>query len=432
MTEPEKPAETEAGPGTGRPRAWLNRNVVGAGVTSALGDVAHESATAILPGFLAVLGLPAAPAALGVIEGVSDATASFTKLGAGFLSDRLGHRKPMVLAGYAITAAAQACFVFAGGWPLILLGRTTAWFGRGIRGPLRDAILAESIPEGARGRAFGFHRAADTLGAVAGPLLGVLLLGLLQGQAPADPTRPFRVVFGCSLIPGFLAVLCFGLLVRERSRPPNRSMKFWATVRGTPAAFRRYLLAVGIFGLGDFAPTLLILAATQLLAPRWGAVRAAEFAAGLYLWRNVVYAAASFPTGILADRIGHRPVLVGGYALGAVTALLAALAFVQPEPSVALLILVFTAAGVYIAVEDTVEGAVTADFLPAASRGTGYGMLGTVNGVGDLVASSSVGILWVTVSPVVAFATAAGLMAAGTAAMLAFRTAATDSPGKTP
>ncbi len=144
-----------------RPKSrWLNRTVLGAGITSALGDFCYETTNAILPGFFALLGIPAA--ALGAIEGVADAISSFTKIGAGYFADRLGHRKALVVIGYALTPLGQAAIALAVGWPMILLGRAVGWFGKGIRGPLRDTIVAEAITAETRGRAFGFHRAADT------------------------------------------------------------------------------------------------------------------------------------------------------------------------------------------------------------------------------------------------------------------------------
>src|SRR5436190_19437667 len=128
---------------------WLNRNVMGMGVTSLLSDLGHETATSVLAGFLAALGAPAY--ALGIIEGLADALSSFVKLGAGWWGDRLGHRKAIVTTGYALTGSAMGLFAFAAGWPLVLVGRVLAWFGRGIRGPLRDAILAESVAARDRG-----------------------------------------------------------------------------------------------------------------------------------------------------------------------------------------------------------------------------------------------------------------------------------------
>ncbi len=391
---------------------WLNRTVFGAGVTSALGDLTYETTNVILPGFLAVLGMPAA--VLGTIEGVADGLASFTKLGSGYIADRLGFRKALVVTGYGLTALMQVFMALAVGWPLVLVGRLVGWFGKGIRGPLRDAIMAEAITPETRGRAFGFHRAADTLGAVIGPLLGVALLAWAQTLPFADESGPYRTVFWLTLVPGVLSVLSFALLVRDDRSAPNPKLRFVAAIRSLPTNFRRYLRAVGLFGLGDFAHTLLIAAAAALLLPRYGLVQAAQIAGLLYAGRNLVQTLASYPVGALADRIGHRPVLVAGYALGAATAGLMAVAFAVQTDSVILLAGVFVLAGLYTAVQEALEGAMTADYVPAETRGVGYGTLGAVNGVGDLVSSVAVGVLWTAVSPVLAFGLAAGVMLVGT------------------
>jgi predicted MFS family arabinose efflux permease len=274
------------------PQGWLNRIVAGAGLTSALGDFCYETTTVILPGFLAMLGVPAA--ALGIIEGIADAVASFTKMVAGYIADKFGHRKLLVLVGYGLTPLGQVLIALAVGWPLILLGRIVSWFGKGLRGPLRDAIVVQSITPQTRGRAFGFHRAMDTLGAVAGPLLGVALLGWAQGDTWETAAGPFRMVFWLTLIPGALAVVAFLTLVRDPEQSPNPALKFFSTLRGLPARFKRYLAAVGIFGIGDFSHSLLILAATQLLTPTMGVVEAAQVAGLLYVWRNVVQVATSY------------------------------------------------------------------------------------------------------------------------------------------
>jgi MFS family permease len=176
-----------------RATAWVNRNVIAMCLTSLLSDWGHEMATAALPGFIAILGLGAL--SLGAIEGIADGVSSFMKLWAGPLSDRLPNRKPIVTSGYAITGASKALFALAHGWPLILVGRVTAWFGRGIRGPARDAMLAESVPAAQVGRAFGFHRAGDTIGAVVGPLAALGLLALLT---PADAS--YRTLFVWTLV----------------------------------------------------------------------------------------------------------------------------------------------------------------------------------------------------------------------------------------
>ncbi|MBN9658324.1 MAG: MFS transporter [Acidobacteria bacterium] len=405
MPEDQPPAPTAPS----SPGGWFNRNVLGMTITSFLGDAGHEMVTAVLPGFLGSLGIAAA--ALGWIEGVSDASSSFVKLGAGWYSDRIGHRKGIVSAGYFLTGTALAIFALAVSWPIILLGRVVSWFGRGIRGPLRDAMLAESVAPDARGKAFGLHRAGDTLGAVVGPLLGVWLLSTLPH--PGD-SAPFRTIFVLSLIPGLAAVVSFVVLVQEKRRPANDSLQLWGAIRDLPRPYVRFLQGVGLFGLGDFSHTLLILAATQLLIPTHGTVRATQIAALLYVLRNVVYTAASYPIGLLADRMDKTGLLAIGYLLGAATAAMTAAAFSLGNASTLSLAAIFACAGAYIAVQDALEGAIPADLVRASSRGTAYGLMGTVNGVGDLAASALVGTLWTIATPALAFSCAGVVMLAGT------------------
>jgi len=256
-------------------KTWLNRTVIGAGVTSFLADVGYEMAAAALPNFLLALTPSAAPTALGLIEGTADAVSNFAKLGTGYVGDRIGRRKPFVVAGYALTGVCHLFWVFATGWPLIFIGKVLGWFGKGVRGPLRNAILADAVSRGDHGKAFGLHRAADTAGAVVGPLVGAGLLAALTPLWPDDATRSFRVVFLATLIPGLGSALAFALLVKERpiDRPPER--KFFAALGALPAAFRRYLVAVGVFGLGDCSRLLVVLAASELLAPSLGSAAAA-------------------------------------------------------------------------------------------------------------------------------------------------------------
>jgi MFS family permease len=275
-------------------------------------------------------------------------------------------------------------------------------------------MLADSVDPAERGKAFGFHRAGDTLGAVVGPLLGVWLLSRWQGNALEDASLPFRNIFLLTLIPGLLSVLAFVVLVKEKRGTANRALQFWGTIRMFPRGFRRFLVGAGIFGLGDVAPTLLILAATQLLTPEFGIVRAAQLAGLMYVVRNVTYALASLPIGALSDRIGRTRLLAAGYLVGVVTIGGFALAFVFAWSDPVILFLLFALAGIFIAAEDTLEGAVTADFIPAETRGIGMGVLGTVNGVGDLWASVVVGIVWTAASGAVAFALASAMMLAGT------------------
>lgn len=406
------PEEDEANVMIPTPRHWYNRTVIGAGLTSALGDFCYETTTVILPGFLAVLGIPAA--VLGIVEGLADAVASFTKMFAGYIADKLGHRKLLVLVGYALTPVGQVLIALAVGWQLLLLGRAVSWFGKGLRGPLRDAIVIQSISPETRGRAFGFHRAMDTVGAVLGPLLGVALLGWAQTWTWQDPSGPFRLVLWMSVIPGVLAVVAFLTLVKDPAHSPNPALRFFTSIRGLPTQFKHYLGAVGVFGIGDFSHSLLILAATQLLTPSHGVVQTAQIAGLLYVGRNVVQVVASYPVGVFADRLGSLPVLVVGYMLGVTTALLTAIAFLLGTASFSLLVAIFLIAGLYMAVQEALESTVTASLVSQETIGTSLGVLGTVNGTAKFVSSTAVGVLWTAVSPVFGFGLAAGLMALGT------------------
>jgi MFS family permease len=388
--------------------------------TSLLSDLGHEAQSTILPTFMAALGLP--PAALGAVEGIADATASFVKLGAGWFSDRIGRRKPFVVLGYLATGLASGIIALASGFPLVLAGKVFGWLGRGIRGPLRDAMLTDAIPKEARGRAFGFHRFGDTLGAILGPMLAVALLAASGGVLDTA-----RRLLWWSLVPGVLSALVFGLLVAERPRANAPRHPFGMALREMPRRFRRYLLGVGIFGAGDFAHSMLILAATQLLSPSWGPLKAAGIGGSLYVLHNIVYAAAAYPAGALADRHGHRRVLAWGYSLSAAVPLSLAAFFYWHVGSVALLAASFSIAGLVNGVQDTLEGAATGDLAPGAQRGLAFGLLGATNGVGDLVSSVIVGALW-TAYPSLGFGYAAVLMALG--AIVTHRTSGPDGPEK--
>jgi MFS family permease len=392
--------------------SWFNRNVVGMTITSFCADVGYEMVSAVLPGFLASIGVAAE--ALGWIEGLADALSSFVKLGAGWYSDRIGHRKPIVTVGYFLSGTALAVFAAAVSWPLVLAGRMVAWFGKGIRSPLRDAMLSDSTSPEVRGKVFGMHRAGDTAGAVLGPLLGVWLLSVLPRP---NASAPFRTIFLVSLIPGLISVAAMAFLVKERRVPGNKSRKLWKSIVELPPQYRRFLVAVGAFGAGDFAPTLLVLAAAQLLTPGYGVVRAGEIAALFYVVRNASNALAAFPAGVLADHFHKWKLLAGGYALGGATGFAAAALFAWKVAAIAPIAAVFILGGVYIGIQDALEGAIPADIVSSTERGTAYGLLGAVNGVGDLIASVLVGTVWTMASPVAAFAAAGVLMTAGGAMM---------------
>jgi MFS family permease len=410
MDTPEPSDSQEPSQPTGK---WLNRSVAGMGLASLFSDLGHEAATAILPLFLISIGAPAA--ALGIIEGVADALSSVAKLLAGWFSDRVGRRKPIAVAGYALTGLTTGLFALATAWPFVLAIRALGWFGRGIRGPVRDAMLSESVAPQARGRAFGFHRAGDTVGAIGGPLFGLLLIRFLGGQEGTQTV--YRQIFWITIIPGLLAALSFALMVRERFRSAGRTGGLFQSIGGLPGSFKWYLVGVGVFGAGDFAHSLLTLRAAEMLTPQLGAAQAGEVAIILYLVHNVVYATMSFPIGALADRIDKRLLLALGYGVAA----LMGIGWMVAPPSVGVLALLFGLGGLFIAAQDTLEGALAADLLPGGVRGTGYGVLASVNGVGDFVSSTVVGTLWTAVSPTAGFVYATVLFLVGTAAIYRLR-----------
>src|SRR3979411_813772 len=240
---------------TAEKQSWLNRTVVGVGLTSLFSDWSHETATAVLPAFLAAIG--AGPGWLGAIEGIADGLSSFTKLASGHFTDRLKRRKPLAVFGYAFTALATASFAFATHAYHVLFGRAAAWLGRGVRSPAKKALLAADVPPSAYGRAFGFERLMDTVGAIAGPLTALWLLQVTG--------HSYHKVFLWTLLPGLSAALLFLLLVREKTIVAKPKQSFLGGIRALPVPFRRLLFGVGIFGAGDFSHTLLILYASRML-----------------------------------------------------------------------------------------------------------------------------------------------------------------------
>jgi MFS family permease len=393
---------------------WLNRVVLGAGLTSFLADVCYEMASAVLPSFLKILQLPHA-AWIGVIEGFADATSNSAKLGVGYFSDRIGRRKPFVVAGYALTGVTQALFALAGGGALILLAKTLGWFGKGVRGPLRNAILSDAVAPGDRGKAFGLHRAGDTLGAVVGPLIAYFILRQVPAERFADPSGVYRFIFLLTLIPGIAAAVTFAVLIREKRHTAWPGLRFTHSLRAMPTGFRRCLLGIGVFGMGDFSDKLLLVAALTLLRPVEGEASALAFIPLLYAWRNTVQAIVAFPIGWAGDRFGHRRVLIAGYLFAVVVMVAFALIFMGGSATRGAMLILLALAGTYIAVEETLENAMTADLVPDKQlHGTAFGIMGTVNGIGDLAASVIVGLLMEFVSPIWAFGYAATMMVLGT------------------
>lgn len=387
---------------------WLNRTVLGIALASLFSDWSHEIATTVLPTFLATMG--ASAAWLGAIEGISDGISSFTKMGSGVYTDKLQRRKPIAVAGYLVTALGTASFALATTAWHVLISRASAWLGRGVRTPVRKALLAAAVTKETYGRAFGFERMMDTIGAIVGPTTAFFLLTAFHHHYPP--------LFAVTLIPGLTAVVLVAFLVKEKERKPVSHISFGERLRSLPGPYRKFLVAVGLFGSGDFAHTMLILLATQKLTPVLGPTKAASFAVGFYVAHNVFYASSAPISGWLADHFKKPFVLSAGYALAAVMAVL----IITLPVTVWMFVLIFVLGGIYVGVEETLEDSLCAELVEEAHHGMAFGVLATVNGVGDFISSLAVGLLWTHFGTVVAFSYSAVLFALGSLLVLRTRT----------
>jgi MFS family permease len=370
--------------------SWLNRNVIGISFTSLFSDMSHEMATAVLPFFI-VLDLGGTVAIVGLLEGASDGASSAVKSYSGYFSDKIGKRTPIMYLGYALTGALIPAIGFSTSWIQVFALRVAAWMGRGARGPPRDALLTESVPGASVGRAFGFQRALDTVGAVVGPAIAFLLI----------PYLSYSSIFFVSFIPGAISVMVALAFVREVRLTVKKSEQksFRSSVGDLPSTFKLFLAGVGLFGIANFSNVIFTLRAEQILQPSVGPTNASMFAVLLYVLLNLVYALASFPVGHLADRVSKRTLLASGYFIFA----LACIASIFETPDLPILATIFILAGLQVAIVDTVEGAYAASLLGETQRGSGFGVLQTVNGIGDFASSAMIGLLLTVFSAVVGF-----------------------------
>ncbi len=389
---------------------WFNPGVRSIGLASFLSDVGHEIPTSLLPSFLTVtLGAPAS--ALGLIEGIADGAAGVAKLAGGALADDPERRAKVAVGGYVTTAVLSSGVGLATApWQVAVL-RTGAWAARGIRGPSRNAILADVVRPEAYGRAYGFERMADNLGAIVGPLLAIPLIALMG----------VRSAIVVSIVPGLLAALAMLMAVRRVRTPTTHErrpirLQVRPVLRG---GLGRLFAGMGAFEFGNCAATLLILRATELLEAGRSQDRAASIAVLLYVAYNVAATITSLPAGHLGDRRGTRLVLLGG--AGAFLA--AYLIFAGAGPSVPVLAAGFVLAGVGIGAAETAEHAAVAARAPEGIRGSAFGLLAALQSAGNLAASAVAGILWTAFSPGVAFVWLSAWMFA---AVVAFVTMPSD------
>lgn len=360
----------------------IKKNVFLLGLVSFFNDISSEMLYPLIPIFLTTV-LFAPVAAVGLIEGIAEASASLTKGYSGWLSDRFERRRPLITLGYAISAVAKPLLGAATVWPMVLGLRFADRVGKGVRTAARDALIADSSDEKHRGRAFGFHRALDTSGAVIGPLLALALLGLLGEN--------LRLVFFVSFIPALAGIL---LLFRVRERPrkapaggPMLSFKLALFDR----RFKLFLLAVLVFSLGNSSDVFLILRAKDLGFSTFLVVLA-------YAFYNVVYALASTPAGVISDRIGRKWVM--GIGLLVFALVYAGFALAGDQNLVWGLFAVY---GFYIAMTEGVGKAFVVDLVPESLRGTALGTYHMGVGLMALPASLLAGLLWTWVSPAATF-----------------------------
>lgn len=371
----------------------LPRNVVALGVVSLLTDVSSEMIVPVLPLFVVgVLG--ASPAGLGLIEGVAESTAALMRLGSGWLSDRSGSRKPFILFGYGISTAAKGALALALTWPAVLGLRFCDRVGKGLRNPPRDALIADSVEPRHLGRAFGFHRGLDTLGAAIGPLLAFALLRAQPGA--------FRRVFLLSVVPAVLSLVVLAAFVRpgRRAPAPARAPLF-AQARGMGGAFHRFLITAGVFSLANSSTAFLLLLAADRTH---GAGLTGTGVTLVYLLYNLVYAALSWPVGEWSDRIGRRALLLAAYLLFA--GLYALLAW---RADAVVIVAGFVLLGVHSALLEASQRSLLGDLVAPERRGTAYGLYHAVVGAALLPASIVAGVLWTRLGPRVTLAVDAAL-----------------------
>jgi MFS family permease len=373
----------------------LPRTVWLLGLISLVNDTASDMIYPLVPLYLTSV-LMAGPKALGLIEGIAEGVSSLFKLIAGILADRTRHAKIWVIAGYSLAGIARPLIAFSTSWFGVLACRFADRLGKGIRSAPRDAMLTLSVRPDQRGLAFGFHRAMDNLGAVIGPLIAALLLAF--GMS-------LRNVLFCSIVPA-IVVIVLTLTIREPEREPTlKPIPFSWNLKEFPPQFRRYLIVLALFMLGNSSNMFLLLRAKEL---------GLSDAKIPVLWAVVSLVAAVFstPLSALSDRIERRTLIIAGWSIYAVFYLLFGLLPATPW----LLWPMFAGYGLFLAATEGVEKALVADFVPSGQVGTAFGWYNLVVGLLLLPASVIFGWLWATISPFGAFAF--GSLCAALAAVL--------------
>jgi MFS family permease len=360
-------------------RRELKKNVVALGFTSFFTDVSSEMILALLPLFLTALG--AGKAAIGLIEGVAEFTASILKIFSGWLSDRWEKRKMLVVIGYSLSTITKPFIAAAHNWFQVLMVRFLDRVGKGVRTSPRDALIAESVEPAESGKYFGFHRMMDTAGAVVGTILASLFLFVFTRFLHMETVFQYRTIFWIALIPGLVSVITLVVYVREPKFTEEKKAIF-SLRAALPRRFITFLRVVAIFELVHFSYALFILRAADL-----GVI--IPLIPIIYLVYNLVYAGFAMPAGQLADRFGKKNLLSLGYLIFGLMCF--GFAFATNSFQAWLLFVVF---GVAVAIIETVPRAMVPEMVSSEAKGTAYGIYHMLIGVMDLPASAVAGLLW--------------------------------------
>ena len=395
-------------PGASARRAGIRqlpRNVWAVSLTSFLMDISSEMVINVLPLFLAnVLGVKTN--IIGVIEGVAEAVASLLKLFSGWLSDRMGGRKWLAVVGYGFSTLTKPFFYFANTWEAVAGARWADRVGKGIRTAPRDALVADSIDERNRGLAFGFHRAADTAGAMLGLLIALGIVWAAQRGAVTLGEDVFRTIVLVSIAPAVLAVVSLAVLARDVPVAGQRAApKIAFRALGRP--FMIFMLIVALFDLGNSSDAFLILRAQERGLSVAGIL-------AMLITFNLIYTLISTPAGALSDRIGRRKIIIGGWIAYAVIYL--GFGFAQTAWQIWVLYALY---GLYYGMAYGTAKALVADLVPAELRGTAYGTYNATLGILDFPASAIAGVLWQGIGGWQGFGPSAPFIFGGVLALLA-------------